>query len=440
MYKGLCWNSPQPEKQYRDARKTWPNARMEERVMSVMPAENAATVSANIALRKKTDTNRRLSKFLALEDFEGAARRRLPRMLYGFVAGGAETNSALQSNAESFADYCLIPRVLRNVSMRAHKKTIFGRAYSAPFGIAPMGTSSLFAYLCDIALARSASQSDIPMIVSASSLIPMEEIRQAGLTSWYQAYLPGETGRIDSLVERVAAAGFDTFVLTADVPVSANRENNIRNGFSVPIEPTFRLFWEGLTHPSWLLGTWARTIINHGMPHFENMDAKRGPPILSRQLERAVGNRDQLSWEHVKRIRKAWKGNLVIKGILSAADAVIAKDCGADGIIVSNHGGRQLDSATAPLRVLPQIVEAAGSLTVMLDGGIRRGTDVLKALALGADFVFVGRPFLFAAAVGGERGVHSAIDILSTELSRDMALMGLTQLSDISPDFVARIR
>jgi L-lactate dehydrogenase (cytochrome) len=414
--------------------------RLEEGPMSVVPAEKAAKGAVHVARRQNKKIDRRLAKFLALEDFEMVARRRLPRMLYGFVAGGAETNAALRSNFESFADYSLVPRVLTDVSALTLGRTLFGHAYSAPFGIAPMGAASICAYRSDIVTARSAAARGIPAIVSASSLIPMEEIRQAGPTTWYQAYLPGDADRIDALVARVAAAGFDTFVLTADVPVPANRENNIRNGFSVPIKPNFRLLWEGLTHPRWLLGTWARTILMHGLPHFENMDAQRGPPIISRQLERAVGNRDQLSWEHVKRIRKAWKGTLVIKGILSAADALIAKDCGADGIIVSNHGGRQLDSAVAPLRVLPQITNAVSGLTIMLDGGIRRGTDVLKALALGADFVFVGRPFLFAAVCGGERGVGHAVDILSSEISRDMALMGLRQLSDISREFVARVR
>ena len=185
------------------------------------------------------------------------------------------------------------------------------------------------------------------------------------------------------------------------VLVDPNRENNVRAGFSIPIRPSAKLAWDVMTHPAWSLGTFARTVVQHGIPHVENMDATRGPPMISRNLERALGNRDQLTWEHVKLIRRRWKGRLVIKGILSAADARAAKEHGVDGIMVSNHGGRQLDGAVAPLRVLPQIMEAARGMTVILDGGIRRGTDVLKALALGADFVFVGRPFLYAAAVGG---------------------------------------
>ena len=348
--------------------------------------------AADIAVRRSKKVARGSDRYLSLEDFEAAARRHLPRMLYGFIAGGAETNASMRANSKSFQSYYFIPRVLTDVSTRSLRKTLLGRSYAAPFGIAPMGAGSICAYRSDIVMARAASDGDIPMVVSASSLIPLEEIRQAGPTTWYQAYLPGDPGRIQPLVERVAAAGYDTFVLTADVPVTANRENNIRNGFNVPIRPSFRLVWEGLTHPSWLLSTFARTIVMHGVPYFENMDATRGPPIISRHLERALGNRDQLSWEHVKLIRKLWKGAFIVKGILSVADARIAKDCGADGIIVSNHGGRQLDSSIAPLNVLPQIVEAVSDVAIMLDGGIRRGSDILKALALGADFVFVGRP------------------------------------------------
>ena len=405
--------------------------------MTATRGEAVPSVS-NIAVRRAETVARRFAKFLALGDFEAAARRHLPYMLYDFIAGGAETNSSIRSNRESFEHYSFIPRVLTDVSKRQHRKTLFGRPYAAPFGIAPMGAGSICAYRSDIVMARAASDRGIPMIVSASSLIPLEEIRRAGPTTWYQAYLPGDPKRIEPLVERVAAVGYDTFVLTADVPVAANRENNIRNGFTVPIKPSVRLVWEGLTHPSWVLGTLARTIVTHGMPHFENMDATRGPPMFSRQLERALGNRDQLSWEHVKLIRRLWRGTLVIKGVLSVADAQIAKDCGVDGIIVSNHGGRQLDSSISPLHVLPKIVNAVSGITIMLDGGIRRGSDVLKALALGAEFVFVGRPFLFAAAVGGEQGVNHAVELLCSEILRNMALLGVHELSEVTPEFVVR--
>ncbi|NWG25888.1 MAG: alpha-hydroxy-acid oxidizing protein [Pseudorhodoplanes sp.] len=391
-----------------------------------------------VGIRQHVNRSRASDRFLSLEDFESVACRRLPGMLYGFIAGGVETNASLRANAQSFQTYAFVPRVLNDVSNRSHRTTLFGRTYAAPFGIAPMGSASICAYRGDIVLARAAAESSIPMIVSASSLIRLEEIREIGPTTWYQAYLPGDAARIEPLVARVAASGYEIFVLTVDVPVAANRENNIRNGFTVPIRPSARLAWEGLTHPKWLLGTFARTLARHGVPHFENMDATRGPPIISRRLERALGSRDRLSWDHVRLIRRLWKGPFVIKGILSPDDARIAKTYGVDGIIVSNHGGRQLDGAIAPLAVLPRIVESAGGMTVMLDGGIRRGSDVLKALALGADFVFVGRPFLFAAVADGRRGARRAIEILSSEISRNMALLGLRDLGQIGPGLIER--
>ena len=367
---------------------------------------------------------------LALKDFEVAARRFLPRSVFGFIAGAAETDSALRDNFDALAEWSFLPRYLANVSARSQSTTLFGRTYAAPFGIAPMGASALAAYRGDIALAEAGRAANVPMIMSASSLIRMEEVEGAGC-HWYQAYQPGENARIEKLVDRVQAAGFETFVLTVDIPVPANRENNVRSGYSMPLKITPRLMWDSLSHPGWLLGVWARTVQRHGMPHFENMDAHRGPPILSKNLVREVGARDQLSWEHVELIRRRWRGNFVIKGILHPEDARLAREHGADGIILSNHGGRQLDHAISALRVLPEIADKAGDMVVMLDGGIRRGTDVLKALALGAKFVFVGRPFLYAAAIGGEAAVRHGIGILSEEVDRDLALLGIRDIADI---------
>jgi len=279
---------------------------------------------------------------------------------------------------------------------------------------------------------------NVPMCLSASSLIALEDVRRENPAAWYQAYLAGDASRIEPLVDRVAAAGYDTFVVTADVPVSSNRENNVRNGFRVPLAITPRLAWDIASHPHWLFGVWARTLMNYGMPHFENMDAKRGPPVLAKNLMRNIGKRDQLAWKHVELIRKRWNGKLVIKGLIAPADARIARESGVDGVIVSNHGGRQLDGTVSALRTLPEIARDAGGMTVMLDGGIRRGTDVLKALALGARFVFVGRPLLYAAMVGGEAGVSRALGLLRDEVDRDMALMGIRSIGEITPELVRK--
>ncbi len=372
--------------------------------------------------------------YLCLDDFERAARRRLPYMLEAYVAEGAETNASLLGNRESFAGYALLPRAPCDVSKRRQDVTLLGERYAHPFGIAPMGMSAACAYRGDLALAKAAEDAKIPMIVSAASLIALEEIKKIAPSVWFQAYLPGEPDRIEAMLDRVAAAQFQTFVLTVDVPVLSNREHYIRSGFSVPLRPSMKLFWQGVSRPRWLFGTALRTLVNHGMPHFENLDAKRGPAFLSQEAFRRFEQRDTLSWQSVSLMRRLWKGKLILKGILSPADAVKARDNGVDGIIVSNHGGRQLDCAAAPLRVLPEIRELSGNMAVMLDSGIRRGTDVLKAMALGAEFVFLGRPFLYAAIVGGKAAVSHAVTLLVQEIDRDLALLGVNSLSEIGSE------
>jgi L-lactate dehydrogenase (cytochrome) len=381
---------------------------------------------------------RHLQRYLNLDDFEPAAKRTMPKFLYGYVSGGAENDAAVRDNRKALEEYGFVPRVLNDVSSRNQTTTLFGKTYASPFGIPPMGSSALCAYRGDIVYARAARALNVPMILSAASLIKLEDVIKENPAAWYQAYLAGVPERIEPLVDRVAAAGFDTFVVTADVPVPPNRENNIRNGFQTPIKITPQVAWDTITHPNWLFGTFARTYLNHGMPHFENMDASQGPPVLSKNLMRNIGARDQLAWKHVELIRKRWKGKLVIKGLVSPDDARIARESGVDGVLISNHGGRQLDYTFAGLRTLPEIAAEAKGMTVMVDGGIRRGTDVLKALALGAHFVFVGRPFLYAAVAGGQPAVERAIMLLHDEIHRDLALMGIRSLAEITPDLVRK--
>ena len=381
---------------------------------------------------------RRLRGVLSLDDFEEAARRHLPRPIFGYIAGAAERNQSRQANRASFEDHGFKTRVLVDVSKRTQEVELFGKRYGSPFGIAPMGLSALVAYRGDLVQALAARTANIPMVLSGSSLIRLEDIAVANPDAWFQAYLPGHDARIDALLDRVAAAGFRTLVLTVDLAVAGNRENNIRNGFSTPLRPSLRLAWDGLTRPRWLFGTFVRTLLRHGMPHFENSFAERGAPILSSSVLRDFSARDHLNWSHFERVRTRWEGTLVVKGILSGVDAAMAREHGADGIIVSNHAGRQLDGAAAPLRVLPEVVAAAGVLPVMLDGGIRRGTDVLKALGLGAKFVFVGRPFNYAAAVAGEAGVGHAIGLLRDEVDRNMAMLGIRHLAEMTSDYLTR--
>ncbi|RQS71196.1 alpha-hydroxy-acid oxidizing protein [Burkholderia sp. Bp8963] len=381
---------------------------------------------------------RRLRQILSLADFEAAARRVLPRPLFGYISGAAEDGMSIAANRAAFEHLKFRTKVLVDVSRRSQQTTIFNHTYSSPFGIAPVGISAISAYRGDIALATVAQDENIPAIMSGSSLIPMETVHAEAPDTWFQAYLPGDAARRDALIERVKAAGFATLVLTVDIPVWANREDNVRTGFSLPLRPSLRLAMDGISHPRWLLGTFARTLINHGMPHFENSFATRGAPMLSASAVRDTTGRDHLSWSDIASTRQRWSGNLVIKGILHADDARRALAIGSDGIIVSNHGGRQLDGAVEPLAVLPQICDAVGDKTVvMMDSGIRRGGDVLKALALGAQFVFAGRPFMYAAAVGGAPGVRHAIGLLRDEVDRNMAMLGTVAIREIDRAILA---
>ncbi|WBU59255.1 alpha-hydroxy acid oxidase [Paracoccus albus] len=375
--------------------------------------------------RKPNQTPWRLRSALSLDDFERRARRHLPLSMFGYVSGGVETNSSLRGNGEAFQTITFRPRILRDVSARSQKTNLFGKTYEVPFGVAPMGFSAMVAYDGDIALAKGAAGSGTFAICSAASLTPLERVAREAGSRWFQAYVPGDESRIVALLERVAAAGFDHLVVTADVPITGNRENNARNGFDAPFRVTPQLIWQGATHPRWTIGTLGRELFNRGMPHFENMESVQGPPLFSRDLVRSTIARDKLNWEHLKIIRERWRGKLILKGVLDPEDAKLAQKFGCDGIIVSNHGGRQLDGALPSIVALPAIRDAVPDMIVMLDSGIRRGTDVLKAIMLGADFVFVGRPFLFAAATDGEAGVRHAMSILREEIDRDMALLGV---------------
>ncbi len=383
--------------------------------------------------RSAPATPRRFADLLALDDFERHAQRHLPPMVFQYVAGAVETAATLRANRAAYAHWSFLPRRLIDTAARSATTRLFGKTYSVPFGIAPIGGAAFIAYRGDLRLAEAARRMKLPMVLSASSLITLEEVHAQNPDAWFQAYLPGEQMRIDRLLDRVAAAGFATLVVTADTPVLGNREHNTRSGYSMPMRVTPKVAWQSLTHPRWLLGTVARTFYRHGAPHFENMEAERGPPMLSRNALRNTTARDKLCWANIEAIRRRWRGTLLLKGLTTPADVARARDCGVEGVILSTHGGRQLDYEVAPLAMLPEIAAQKGAMTLIIDSGIRRGTDVLKALALGADFVFIGRPFMFAAAIGGTAGVVHAARILKDEIERDMALLGVNQLSELTP-------
>lgn len=399
---------------------------------------NSAVIPPVVATRQESPTPSRLKNILCLDDFEAPARRFLPRPIFGYISGGVETNASLDCNRSAFSEFEFMPRVLVNTKARTQKTTLFGRTYDLPFGFPPMGSTALAAYRGDHVLAKVAAELNTVMIQSGASLVPMERLKETGPNAWFQAYLPGHPDIITPLVERAQQTGFEVLVLTVDVQMAANRENNVRTGYSSPLRPTPRLAWDCMVRPRWLFGTFGRTVLKHGMPHLENMGFPR-IPILG-NMERPRMSRDGLSWEHVELMRKIWKGKLVLKGVLSQHDVRIARESGVDGIMVSNHGGRQLDGTISPLRALPGAVAEAGNMAIMMDSGIRRGTDVIKALAMGAHFVFVGRPFLYAAAIAGEAGVHHAARLLREEISRNMAMLGVSSVAEMKRDLLVSSR
>jgi L-lactate dehydrogenase (cytochrome) len=373
---------------------------------------------------------------LSIADLERACSRRLPSSLHGYVSSGAEDGSTLAANRAAFERWQFVPRALVDVSVRSQRTSLFGKSWSGPIGISPMGVAGLCSFDGDRALACAAQEANLPFILSGASTTPLESVAAAAPGSWFQAYLPARQEIIAPLLARVAAAGIGVLVVTIDVPLASTREIELRNGFSLPLRLSRKLVMGGLARPRWLATTFARTLLRSGIPHFENFAATRGSAIVAAPGGDHRAGRAALCWDDLRAIRKQWKGTLVIKGILRPADAAAAEAIGADGIIVSNHGGRQLDGAVAPLDVLPAIVSAAPGLEVMIDSGFRRGTDVIKALALGAKFVFVGRPVMYGLAIAGQAGAAFALALLQKEIDLNLALLGCPDIADLSSDFL----
>lgn len=403
-----------------------------------MSAMASAGAHPEPARRKKARTDRvpgYLQDVLDLDDFERAARPKLPYAVYGYVAHGAETETTLRANRAVLDAWRLVTRVLVGVSERHQDIQLFGRRYAAPFGIAPMGGSALVAYEGHTVMAKAAAEARIPFVLSANSIIPLEEVVRANPDTWFAAYQSPDRRAIEGMVERLARAGVAVLVVTADVPIGSNREADARAGFGFPIRPGLKLGWDVATHPRWVASVLARTLVKRRNPHIDNLEPWGGPGLFSREVA-GIAAHEALCWRHIRLLRDLWKGKLVIKGILSPADVALARDCGADGVILSNHGGRQLDQAVSPLQVLTSAQEQASGLTVMIDSGFRRGTDVIKALALGAHAVFIGRPFLFAAAFAGQSGVAHAIKLLMREIDRDMAMLGVRDVDGIDREML----
>jgi L-lactate dehydrogenase (cytochrome) len=375
---------------------------------------------------------------LSIQDLEAAARRRLPASIFGYVSGGSEDLATVRANRAAFDAWRFVPRPLVNVTQRSQGVQLFGRRYESPVGIAPMGVAALCHFDGDVALARAAHEAGQPYVLSAASTTPLERVARANPDTWYQAYLPANTEVIGPLLDRVAAAGIGVLVVTVDVQIAAMRENELRNGFTIPLRPNATLIAGGLMRPRWLFGNFMRTLLTQGVPHFENFTATRGGPIIRAAPGDHRAGRAAMTWDEIRWIRDRWKGALLIKGLLRASDAVMAQRVGADGVVVSNHGGRQLDGTVASLDALPAMAAAAPGLTLLLDSGIRRGTDVLKALALGATATLVGRPAMYGLAAAGQAGAAQALALLRREIDIDMALLGCADIANLSPADLCR--
>lgn len=370
-----------------------------------------------------------------IEDLRKLAKKRLPKIAYDFIEGGTDDEVGLVTNEQAFRQARIVPRYLVDVSVRDQSTTLFGRTYSSPIGIAPTGLAGLFRRGADLMLAEAARDANVPFIMSGSATGSIEDLAKlAPDHGWYQLYSSKDEAISEDLIKRTADAGLKTLVFTVDVPEGSNRERNIRNGWGRPLKLSWATKMEALEHPAWML-EWMR----HGTPYFSNWAKYAGPNASADKVADLVAyqNRAPMTWKHVERFRQIFPGNFVLKGIMHPDDAIRAHSLGVDGIMVSNHGARQLDNAPSPLHVLPAIRDAVGDkMTVMFDGGIRRGLDAIIALCMGAKFVFQGRPTLYGVTAGGVQGAKAALGIFRREIDISMAQMGATRISDLGPHYL----
>jgi L-lactate dehydrogenase (cytochrome)/(S)-mandelate dehydrogenase len=389
----------------------------------------------------------RIEDAVNIEDLHQMAKRKLPKIMFDYIEGGVEDERGLARNGAAFHKHQLLPRYLVDVSKRDQSQTIFGRTYSSPFGISPTGGVGLYQRRGgELLLAEAAAEANIPYIMSGGSNASMEEAaRVAPDNTWFQMYAAKDAAVTDALVGRARDNGLGALVLTVDVPVHPKRERNWRNGFAnvraggvleaaMKLKPSIVL--EALTHPTWVYDY----VRNGGAPTLGNWVAHAGDGATTEEVIRFGRTQTPAAaqtWKDLERYRRLFPRPLIVKGILNPADAVRAAEIGCDGIIVSNHGGRQLDQAPASLDALPAIKAAVGDrMIVMLDSGARRGADILIALCLGAQFCFFGRPTLYGAVAGGLPGVKKALDIFRGEIDLVMGQIGCPSLDQLGPDFL----
>lgn len=378
------------------------------------------------------------ARALNIADLRAVARRRVPHFVFEYVEGGAEDEASLRCNRTSFEALRLIPQTLVDTSNRHLRTEILGRPAAAPLVIGPTGLNGMLHADGDIGLARAAARLGIPFTLSTMSTTRLEDVaKQAGGRLWMQLYVMKNRAVAEDIMTRAAAAGYEALVFTTDANVFGSREWD-RRSYQAPGKPTLRARLDALRHPGWLRSV----IMANGIPRFRNLEgflppgaasAVGGSTIIPKLFEATI------TWDDITWIRRFWPRKLLIKGVLSVPDAERAVALGCDGIVLTNHGGRQLDSCVAPIDVLPEIAAAVGKrLSIIIDGGFRRGTDVIKALSLGANAAMTGRATLYGLAANGERGVERALEMLTTETERAMGQLGVNSVADLGPHIIRR--
>ncbi len=379
-----------------------------------------------------------LARALNIADLRVLARQRVPHFAFEYVEGGAEDEATLRNNRAAFARWRLVPRTLVDTTTRSLRSALFGHAVAAPLIIGPTGLNGMLDPDGDVALARAAARLQIPFTLSTFSTTRLEDVAvRAPGRLWLQLYVMRERASARDLLRRAAGAGYEALVFTTDANVFGSREWDRRN-YRAPGRPSLRTVLDILRHPRWL----AAMARSGGLPRFRNLEsflphsatsALGGSTVIPQLMDASI------RWEDLAWMREAWPGKLLVKGILSVDDAEHAAALGCDGIVLSNHGGRQLDSCVAPLEVLPQVAAAVGNrLALIIDSGFRRGTDVVKALALGAHAVMLGRATLYGLAAGGEDGAGQALSILVSETDRVLGQLGCTSLGQLGPQHLQR--
>ncbi len=379
-----------------------------------------------------------LSRCFNIADLREAAQRRLPKGIFEFVDRGAEDEIALRENREAFRKLKFSPHVLVDVSRRSTQATLFGKTLPLPLAVAPTGAAGLCWFEGELQLAKAAAKAGVPFAMATGSITSMEKIaKEAGGQLWMQLYMWRDRNLSYELVKRAHRAGWEALLLTVDTSVAPNREYNARNGFSLPFQLGARSALDMALHPSWTLGVMGRYIRDRGMPRHENYPAEFRRSISADPKNSTAMRNDSLCFDDIGRLRDIWPGTLMIKGVMRADDAARCVELGADGIVVSNHGGRNLDSARPTLDILPEVAAAIrGRIPVILDSGVRRGSDIVKALALGADAVLTGRATLYGTAAAGEAGATHAINLLRKEMDTTMAYVGINTVAELGPDIL----